>query len=117
MKVLMVTALEVEWRAVVAHLAQITEKKGPEGTIYTVGRFEDGLGWDVFVVEAGPGNARSAAETTRGCNTFRPDIVVFVGVAGSLKADVKLGHVVVGSLVLSYEGGKDEATFLPRAWF
>ena len=117
MRALILTALELEHQAVVAHLSNTREVTGPEGTTYAVGRFEAGPTWDVCVVETGPGNARSAAETTRGSSYFRPDVVLFVGVAGSLKKEVKLGDVVAGSSVVSYESGKDQAIFLPRGGY
>lgn len=114
MKVLIVTALGLEWKAVADHLTQVVERTGPDGTVYGMGRFGEGLGWDVCVVESGRGNARSASVTALGCTYFSPDIVLLVGVAGSLKSDVKLRDVVAATSVVNYEAGKDEGIFLPR---
>ena len=84
------TALEIETRAVLRRVADqwIEEVLG---TSVFRGTFQ---GWDVAVVETGPGNAAAASISTRVCDHYRPDLALFVGVAGGVK-DVKLGDVVV----------------------
>jgi nucleoside phosphorylase len=108
--VVIITALDVETRAVLRHLGKFTvETVG--GTGFFCGRFE---GWEVAVVEAGPGNAYAAAIAVRALTHYKPVIALFVGVAGGIK-DVAIGDVVVATKVYGYESGKDTAKgFLPR---
>jgi nucleoside phosphorylase len=102
--VVIVTALEVETRAVLRQLGNHTiETVG--GTGFFRGRFE---GWNVAVVEAGPGNAGAAAIAVRAIQHYNPDVALFVGVAGGIK-DVTIGDVVVATKVYGYESGKDTA--------
>ncbi|MGD1072355.1 MAG: hypothetical protein ABSB15_19700 [Bryobacteraceae bacterium] len=103
-----ITALSLECRAVCEHLENRRELTHPTGTIYERGSFtpDERASWDVIVVESGPGNVAAAVEVERVISFFRPELVLFVGVAGGLK-DVGLGDVVVGT-----EG---EATAQPSA--
>lgn len=52
------------------------------------------------------GAERTAALTTQLIHWLRPEAVLFVGVAGSLKDDVGIGDVVVGTQVYEIHGGK-----------
>jgi nucleoside phosphorylase len=108
--VVIVTALDVETRAVLRHLGPWTEET-VEGTVLYKGVFAD---WSVAVVEVGPGNIGTAALASRAISHCKADMALFVGVAGGIK-DVALGDVVVASKVYGYEGGKDTSTrFMPR---
>lgn len=103
--VVIITALGVETRAVLRQLANFTvETVG--GTGFFRGQFQ---GWDVAVVEAGPGNASAAAIAVRALTHYKPDVAFFVGVAGGIKDDVHIGDVVVATKVYGYESGKDGA--------
>jgi nucleoside phosphorylase len=113
-RALIVTALQVEFRAVCEHLEEMEEVKHEEGSIYTRGLFTArGVCWEVFVVEAGTNNARAALETERAIREFDPRLALFVGVAGGLK-DVRVGDVVAASEVYNYESGKEAESFQPR---
>jgi nucleoside phosphorylase len=97
-----ITALEVETRAILRQLRDHFVET-VDGTGIFRGQFE---GWEVAVVEAGPGNASAAAIAVRALTRYKPEVAIFVGVAGGIK-DVKIGDVVVATKVYGYESGKD----------
>jgi nucleoside phosphorylase len=100
--IVIVTALEIETRAVLRQLGKHTVET-VNGTGFFKGHFE---GWDVAVVEAGPGNAGAAAIAVRAIEHYKPGVTLFVGVAVGVK-DVAIGDVVVATKVYGYESGKD----------
>ena len=79
------------------------EENHPEGTVYYEGTFFcKECEWDIKVAEIGSGNPRTAFETERAINYFRPNVTLFVGVAGGIK-DVRIGDVVAATQVYGYE--------------
>ncbi len=105
------TALDVEYAAVRSHLDRLL-RVSHKGTQYEVGRLgTDGLG--VAIVEIGPGNVGAAFEAERAISRFQPNLLLFVGVAGSLK-DAQIGDVVAGTKVYGYDTGKDDEVLLSR---
>jgi len=108
------TALPVEYKAVSAHLTNLREDTHPQGTVYEQGDFSStSQSWKVGIVEVGAGNPGAAMEAERSIQHFRPDVVIFVGIAGGIK-DAALGDVVAATKVYGYESGKAGETFHPR---
>lgn len=71
------------------------------------------------LAELGEGALTTAALTTRIVSALAPECLLFVGVAGGLKDDLRLGDVVVGTKVYAVHGGKQTPQgFLarPEAW-
>jgi adenosylhomocysteine nucleosidase len=116
--VVVLTALNLEFAAVRAHLTEVREHKHDAGTLFEVGRLP---GADVRVVLAviGEGNQAAAVLTERSIATFAPAALLFVGVAGGLRDDLSIGDVVVATRVYAYHGGKEETSAFrgrPRAF-
>ncbi|MFS0738685.1 hypothetical protein ABC347_16680 [Sphingomonas sp. 1P06PA] len=113
---LVLTALDLELQAVLAHLVDVKSVVGRDGTIYECGIFRDvGQEWLVVLVETGAGNHAAQNAVTNAHILLEPDLQIFVGVAGSRKKDVPIGSVVAASLVYSPYGGKyDEKGFSAR---
>lgn len=113
-RALIVTALPVEYAGVRHDLSDIQEEELPHGMVAEVGALRgSATSWSVWLIEAGMGNENAALETDRAVAHLRPEVVMFVGIAGGRK-DVEIGDVVVASKVYGYESGKDEDTFRPR---
>ncbi|WP_427919937.1 nucleosidase [Streptomyces sp. cg40] len=102
---LVLTALPLEYTAVRAYVEQRQERVHPDGTRVEEGQLP-GTDWRVAISELGVGAERTAALTTQLINWLRPQAVFFVGVAGSLKDDIGIGDVVVGTQVYEIHGGK-----------
>jgi len=109
-RAVIITAIPVEFAAVRRHLTGLRIERHPQGSLYEIGTFDD---WDVLIAEIGAGNEQAAFEAERAVGHFRPELAMFVGVAGGVK-DVALGDVVVANGVYGYESGKDAKTFRPR---
>jgi nucleoside phosphorylase len=113
-RAVILTALPVEYLAVRSHLSDLQEEMHPQGTIYERGKFAaNGQEWEVGVVETGAGNIGSAIEAERAIAYFKPDVLIFVGIAGGIK-DVAIGDVVAATKVYGYESGKAGEQFLTR---
>ncbi|GAA4661770.1 5'-methylthioadenosine/S-adenosylhomocysteine nucleosidase family protein [Streptomyces youssoufiensis] len=100
------------------HLTDIRENELPHGTLADVGRVP-GLNWGVALVETGPTNTGAALVTQPANEYFDAAAVLFVGVAGALTGDVRLGDVVVARKVYGYHGGRESVDGFaarPDAW-
>jgi len=107
---IVLTALNVETRAVLRHLTDVHEET-VRGTVFHVGRFAE---WVVAVAECGEGNIQAATTVERGIAHFGAELALFVGVAGGIK-DVSIGDALVSSKIYGYERGKDTVDgFRPR---
>jgi len=111
---LILTALSEEQTAVLAHLTD----KGEEtivGTVYDRGRFESVKNvWAIAAAQIGAGTLAAAAGTIKALLELKPDVALFVGIAGGLKDEVQKGDVVAASKVHGYEPGKAGKTFTLR---
>ena len=113
-RAVILTALPVEYLAVRAHLQALREEVHAQGTIYERGTFRaHGQEWKVGIVGIAAGNVGAALEAERAIAYFKPDVILFVGVAGGIK-DVAIGDVVVSTKVYGYESEKAEQRFKPR---
>ncbi len=115
---MVLTALPLEYGAVCKHLVDTEEDIHPEGTWITRGRLADS-DWHVALAEVGEGAVTTAVLTERIVSWLDPDVLFFVGVAGSLKDDVAVGDVVVATKVYGIHGGKQTPEgFMvrPEAW-
>jgi nucleoside phosphorylase len=112
--VVILTALPVEYEAARVYLKDLQENVH-EGTVYELGRFPSGdRFWKVAIAEIGMGNASAASAAERAIAYFKPQLVLFIGVAGGLK-DVQIGDVVAANKVYGVEYGKVDAKgFKPR---
>jgi nucleoside phosphorylase len=109
-RAVILTALGVEYDAVRAWVVNPQLQVHGSGTRYEFGPLKDtGSGWEVVLVEIGEGNQAAAVMTSQAIDTFDPDLVLVVGVAGSLVDAVQLGDVVVATRVHAYHGGKQAA--------
>lgn len=117
--VVILTALNLEYEAVRSRLTDLHVHRHPTGTRFEVGRL-GGEGYGrVALGLVGKGNHAAAVLAERAMAEFAPVAVIFVGVAGALRAHVQLGDVVVASHVYAYHGGTSEDDGLkarPRVW-
>ncbi|MGW9396392.1 5'-methylthioadenosine/S-adenosylhomocysteine nucleosidase family protein [Streptomyces sp. NPDC055642] len=100
------TALPVEFRALSHLLLDRSTLVHPQGTSLVKGRLP-GLGGTVAVACIGAGNLTSAAIAERIRQWLRPQALLFVGVAGGLKPEARLGDVVVSTKVYHLHPGKE----------
>lgn len=106
-RAVVITALPIERTAVIEHLRDVNEEPPLRGSIYRRGVFDERSDpWEVIVAEIGAGNEGAAAEAERILSHYKPDVAMFVGVAGAIK-DLSHGDVVAATKVYNYEAGKD----------
>jgi hypothetical protein len=115
--VVALTALDVEFEALSEQLLDTTQlPPTASGTCYGLGSVRGPAGnWRVTVAEIGEGNLGAAAECQRAIARVRPQLILFVGIAGSLRPDeVQAGDVVVATKVATGPGGRDDGRFHAR---
>ncbi|MEO6087801.1 MAG: 5'-methylthioadenosine/S-adenosylhomocysteine nucleosidase [Umezawaea sp.] len=113
------TALEIEHRAVLAHLTDVHERTHAMGTVFEVGTLATRPGRMVALGVTGPGTTTAAALTERARAEFSPAAMLFVGVAGGLRDWLEIGDVVVATKVYSHHGARSEDggdLARPRSW-
>ncbi|WP_432134168.1 5'-methylthioadenosine/S-adenosylhomocysteine nucleosidase [Streptomyces sp. bgisy154] len=116
--VVVLTALALEYAAVRAHITDREERILPGRIPVEIGRLADSP-WRVALAELGEGALNAASLTTQILTGLDAEAVLFVGIAGSLKKDIGIGDVVLGTKVYGIHGGKwANGRFLsrPEAW-
>lgn len=116
--VLILTAISPEYDAVRARFVNWRLRRHPAGTLFEQADWP-GTAWSVVIGRSGAGSAKAAIVTERAITMFQPRLVLFVGVAGALHDDLRLGDVIVATKVYAYHGGKyDDEGFhaRPDAW-
>jgi nucleoside phosphorylase len=106
--IVILTALEVEYRAMSEHLAELRPHRHAAGTQFDVGVVAGHPDRPVALGLTGTGNTTAAIMAERAINEFDPDAVVFVGVAGALREWLAIGDVVVATRVYGYHGERSE---------
>jgi predicted NACHT family NTPase/nucleoside phosphorylase len=104
--VVILTAIKEETTAVLYHLGGAVQTENREG--YFCKNFRgNGQDWLVAVKEIGPYN--DPQRTTNVLNYWQPNVILLVGVAGTLKVkDADLADVVAARIVRSYVQGRVE---------
>ncbi|MEV6637743.1 5'-methylthioadenosine/S-adenosylhomocysteine nucleosidase [Actinoplanes sp. NPDC051470] len=116
--IVVLTALNLEYEAVHKRIVDPHVQWHPAGTRFETGRLGRG-GCQVALALVGKGNHPAAVLAERAISEFAPSAVIFVGVAGALWPNIKLGDVVVASQIYAYHGGTSENDGLkarPRTW-
>lgn len=116
--VVILTALDLEYGAVRERLTNPRLHRHPAGTRFEVGSL-GGTGCRVALALVGKGNHPAAVLAERAMAEFSPAAVLFVGVAGGLWPNVRLGDVVVATKIYAYHGGTSEDDGMkarPKAW-
>ncbi len=114
-EVIVLTALPVVFRAVMAYISEPEEVVHENtGTIYVVGRFAGQAGaLRVAVAEISQSGVSAAVEAERALDLWRPRVALLIGTAGGVK-DVRPGDVVVCNKIYAYEAGKAGPRFTPH---
>jgi 8-oxo-dGTP diphosphatase len=112
------TALDLEYQAIRAMLADPRLHRHPQGTRFEVGLLAERR-CRMALAHVGKGNHSAAVLAERAIAEFAPAALLFVGVAGALYTHLSLGDVVVATNVYAYHGGTSEDDGLksrPRSW-
>ena len=116
--VVILTALNLEYEAVLRELTDPEMRVHPRGTRFELGVIR-GTRHRVALGMTGKGNHAAAVLAERAIEEFSPLAVLFVGVAGALWDATPLGDVVMATQVYAYHGGTSEDDGLktrPRSW-
>ncbi len=114
--VVVLSAVNVELRAIHSHLIGERVIRHDAGTHFATGRIGER---SVAVAVTGEGNHAAAIVAERAIRLFRPAALIFAGIAGSLRPDVRLGDIVVATRIYAYHGGREGPRgrdSYPRSW-
>ncbi|MEV0952263.1 5'-methylthioadenosine/S-adenosylhomocysteine nucleosidase [Promicromonospora sp. NPDC050249] len=116
--VVVLTALDLEYKAVRKHLKDIEQHRHSSGTRFEIGTV-NGTDCRIALGLVGVGNSNSAVLAERAIQKFSPVAALFVGVAGAVWDSIPLGQIVVADRVYAYHGGTSEDDghkARPRTW-
>lgn len=120
-RAVLLTALRVEYNAVRKLLANERKVTAADGTMYRVGSLalkpgiDTVIDWEIAIHRSQAGQAQAALETEKIIQAHKPDVVIFVGVAGGRPGKVELGDLVIPSEIGYFESGKvTSAGFIDR---
>jgi nucleoside phosphorylase len=100
-------ALDVEYQAIREHIPGTVIEAEERGALYEIAGLPTAHAtWKVVLVLTDRDNTPAAIQVERAIATFRPQVVLFVGVAGG-RRDARIGDVVAASMIYNYEAGKD----------
>lgn len=106
-RVIVFTALHLEYNAVRAHLSDVQSYDVERNWEVGAFRTDAGVDCEVLLVETGPENARAAAVVSAALENFKPVAAIYTGVAGGLQnKGVRPGEVIVPPHVYHYGTGK-----------
>lgn len=115
--IVILTAIKEEYLAVRRHLTSVHDFD-VDDSYYETGKFAiDGeKAVNVVIRECGGKNNVAAQETEKAIKSFSPQVILFVGIAGSRKPqDFGIGDVIFAREIYSYEAGKSmKDKLLPR---
>jgi nucleoside phosphorylase len=113
-RAVILTALALEYAAVVEHLSGPLTERVVRGLVFDIGRFRGTSGWEVAVAQVGVGNVSAGILLDRAVAAFSPELTMFVGIAGG-REGVRHGDVVAADAVYDYETGREGSTgYFPR---
>jgi 8-oxo-dGTP diphosphatase len=116
--VVVLTALELEYQAVRSCLEGVSLHGEDIGTVFEIGMPRAG-NLRVAIACTGKGTAAATVGAERAIATFAPRALLFTGVAGALRDEIRLGDVVVATKIYEYGSGKEGAdgwNARPTAW-
>jgi len=117
-RVVILTALDLEYSAVREQLDGFTAYQHPAGTLFEIaGR--PCCPKSIAIGVTGIGIPGAAVLTERAINVFQPEALLFVGIAGALVDELALGDVVVATKMYAFHGGKSQRGGFrarPHAW-
>src|SRR5690242_5348048 len=112
---IILTALPIEHQEVCAHVDELNYEDGaPRGTIYQRGSFRArGCNWSIGLVAINTQNLGTGLEVERAINHFKPNIILFVGIAHGLNKVVEAGDIVAATKVYTTKAYNDSSNQSP----
>jgi nucleoside phosphorylase/CheY-like chemotaxis protein len=108
--VVLCAALDVEYQAIREHIPEPVSEVAERGSLYEIATVPaEHATWKAILVLTDRDNTPAAVQVERAIATFRPQVVLFVGVAGG-RRDARIGDVVAASAIYGYEAGMDTNT-------
>jgi nucleoside phosphorylase len=108
---LIITSLPVEFNTVVAYMNSEQKKITIHAITGYYGTFQD---WNIITIITSSDNDIATFQTEYAIKYFQPEIILFIGIAGSLKENVHTGDVVVATKIYSYGQSPKEESIRTR---